>query len=651
MLPLTPQLFQLLTTSGNNWLTIKVVKLYASLLAVEPRLAKKLLEPLAHIVKTTAAKSLLYECISTVTKALVHVVIQDDDIRKRVEQIVALCAAKLKEFIRDTDQNLKYLGLVGFVELTKSYPYVAQEHKDLVLLCLNDEDVTVRLRALELLAGMATKNTVAGIVSRLLEHLTKAPPGKFRDAVVQTCIDACADDDFQRVPSCEWFVAVLMDLARLGKGAHGSLLAKQIVQVPMRVQSVRGFASNACARLLMEVDQAIAPEVQAACAFVACEYYDKTDAELAEMGPKLVQLLMASDVSSVKNENETVNRSSQKTSIPPDVRAVFIHNAFKLASKIGLETEEMTRLSEAWRKSSSALVRERTQWCEMWLQSGDKSMVDDTQVMGPVHAKAQRKVPLPPGLDLSLRKCPRSPVLSATKVSVSFRGARKALLPSASPTSSSSAGAESTYSLRKVDVVNPANTYSPFKLQDTSAFMLGKSNSKSKGEKRKKSLVTATNDNEESDNSSQQDDEEEERRKERESIKSKLWSVDLAKDTSSSQNQPSSIVMAAAAVPSGAFFDADDEVIPKKTSRNGHLTLADVDVLEEETEADHYQGGETLSTKVEKKKKEEKSSSAKKSKKKKKKSSKDKEDNVEGNTSATLAPPPEEADLLDFSEL
>ena len=69
-LGLAPNFFRLLTTSSNNWMLIKVVKLMAALVPEEPRLARKLLDPLATIIQHTPAKSLLYECISTVTTAL-----------------------------------------------------------------------------------------------------------------------------------------------------------------------------------------------------------------------------------------------------------------------------------------------------------------------------------------------------------------------------------------------------------------------------------------------------------------------------------------------------------------------------------------------------------------------------------------------------
>ncbi|CAG8824659.1 25549_t:CDS:2, partial [Dentiscutata erythropus] len=65
-LSLAPQLFKLLNASTNNWMLIKIIKLFGALTPLEPRLAKKLLPPITHQIQTTAAMSLLYECIHTV---------------------------------------------------------------------------------------------------------------------------------------------------------------------------------------------------------------------------------------------------------------------------------------------------------------------------------------------------------------------------------------------------------------------------------------------------------------------------------------------------------------------------------------------------------------------------------------------------------
>ena len=55
---------------ASNWMLTKIVKLFGSLAPEEPRLSRKLAEPLANLINTTSSKSLLYECINTVIVGL-----------------------------------------------------------------------------------------------------------------------------------------------------------------------------------------------------------------------------------------------------------------------------------------------------------------------------------------------------------------------------------------------------------------------------------------------------------------------------------------------------------------------------------------------------------------------------------------------------
>lgn len=60
-LPLQNVFFKLLNTSSNNWMLIKIIKLFGSLVPFEPKLGRRLLEPLTSLINSTSAMSLLYE--------------------------------------------------------------------------------------------------------------------------------------------------------------------------------------------------------------------------------------------------------------------------------------------------------------------------------------------------------------------------------------------------------------------------------------------------------------------------------------------------------------------------------------------------------------------------------------------------------------
>lgn len=163
-LALAPVFYQLLTSpASNNWMLIKIVKLMGVLTPQEPRLGRKLVEPLVSLMRTTRAKSLLYECCSTITSGLLaH------------PEAVELCAQQLGKFMVDSDQNLKYLGLLSMRKLIKVHPDVAMEHRDLVLDCLDDDDVGIRMRALEIVAEFLNQRNFRDMCRILLRKLRKA---------------------------------------------------------------------------------------------------------------------------------------------------------------------------------------------------------------------------------------------------------------------------------------------------------------------------------------------------------------------------------------------------------------------------------------------------------------------------------------------
>ena len=117
-LSLAPTLYKILTTSQNNWMRIKILKLFAALCPQEPRLAKKLVEPLTSLIQSTPAMSLLYECINTIVTGI-------PDHTASIQ----LCVQKLRIFVEDQDQNLKYLGLLALANVLKINPKAVATHK------------------------------------------------------------------------------------------------------------------------------------------------------------------------------------------------------------------------------------------------------------------------------------------------------------------------------------------------------------------------------------------------------------------------------------------------------------------------------------------------------------------------------------------
>lgn len=400
-LSLAPVFFKLMTSSTNNWMLIKIIKLFGALTPLEPRLGKKLIEPLTNLIHSTSAMSLLYECINTVIAVLISI----SSGMPNHSASIQLCVQKLRILIEDSDQNLKYLGLLAMSKILKTHPRSVQAHKDLVLQCLDDKDESIRLRALDLLYGMVSKKNLMEIVKKLMVHMDRAEGTTYRDELLSKIIDICSQNNYQYITNFEWYVSVLVELTRIEGTKHGLTIASQMLDVAVRVQAVRAFSVSQMAVLLDNTHLLMGNgqrnsicEVLYAAAWICGEYSEL----LLEPQSTLEALLRP--------------RASQ---LPPHIQSAYVHNALKLWARLVAAQEDPEG-------SYSQLLSERL---PLFVQSGDlevqeraccalnlvkqvskmhargERVSEELQTLfagelNPVAPKAQKKVPLPDGLDL-----------------------------------------------------------------------------------------------------------------------------------------------------------------------------------------------------------------------------------------------------------
>ncbi|XP_078041110.1 adaptor-related protein complex 3, delta 1 subunit-like garnet [Augochlora pura] len=399
-LSLAPVFFKLMTTSTNNWMLIKIIKLFGALTPLEPRLGKKLIEPLTNLIHSTSAMSLLYECINTVIAVLISI---SSGMPNHSDSIL-LCVQKLRILIEDSDQNLKYLGLLAMSKILKTHPKSVQAHKDLIMQCLDDKDESIRLRALDLLYGMVSKKNLMEIVRKLMVHMDKAEGTAYRDELLSKIIQICSQNNYQFVTYFEWYISILVELTRMEGTKHGPLVATQLLDVAIRVQAIRKYAVRQCALLLENSylltgqPRATMSEVLYAAAWICGEFSSELEDPLATLQSML---------------------RSQASSLPGHIQAVYVHNILKLATATlcKAESEEdaetMAQIYELKEKiaafvcSGDLEVQERSSSAMVLLECLKESPGLAQELMeafegelNPVAPKAQRKVPIPDELDL-----------------------------------------------------------------------------------------------------------------------------------------------------------------------------------------------------------------------------------------------------------
>lgn len=91
------------------------------------------------------------------------------------------CIGKLSAFLSDRDQNLRYIALKGLSRLLQNAPHTTPlliKHYDDILACINEEDLTIRLKALELVERLTDRSNCKQIVTRLLDQIAPSSPSK-----------------------------------------------------------------------------------------------------------------------------------------------------------------------------------------------------------------------------------------------------------------------------------------------------------------------------------------------------------------------------------------------------------------------------------------------------------------------------------------
>uniref|UniRef100_A0A2K5Y3V0 AP-3 complex subunit delta-1 n=1 Tax=Mandrillus leucophaeus TaxID=9568 RepID=A0A2K5Y3V0_MANLE len=405
-LSLAPLFFKLMTSSTNNWVLIKIIKLFGALTPLEPRLGKKLIEPLTNLIHSTSAMSLLYECVNTVIAVLISL----SSGMPNHSASIQLCVQKLRILIEDSDQNLKYLGLLAMSKILKTHPKSVQSHKDLILQCLDDKDESIRLRALDLLYGMVSKKNLMEIVKKLMTHVDKAEGTTYRDELLTKIIDICSQSNYQYITNFEWYISILVELTRLEGTRHGHLIAAQMLDVAIRVKAIRKFAVSQMSALLDSAHLLASStqrngicEVLYAAAWICGEFSE----HLQEPHHTLEAMLRP-----------------KVTTLPGHIQAVYVQNVVKLYANI-LQQKEQAGEAEGAQAVTQLMVDRLPQFVQsadlevqerascilqlvkhiQKLQAKDVPVAEEVSALfagelNPVAPKAQKKVPVPEGLDL-----------------------------------------------------------------------------------------------------------------------------------------------------------------------------------------------------------------------------------------------------------
>ncbi|KIX01925.1 uncharacterized protein Z518_07864 [Rhinocladiella mackenziei CBS 650.93] len=231
--PVVPQLVRTLkslTSSGytpehdvsgitDPFLQVKILRLFRVLGRGDATTSEQMNDILAQVATNTEStknvgNSILYETVLTILD-----IEADSGLR-------VLGVNILGKFLANKDNNIRYVALNTLIKVVAIEPNAVQRHRNTILECLRDPDISIRRRALDLSFTLIREDNVRVLIRELLAFLEVADT-EFK-SVMTTQIGIAAD---RFAPNKRWHIDTMLRVVKLA----GNYVKEQILSSFVRL--------------------------------------------------------------------------------------------------------------------------------------------------------------------------------------------------------------------------------------------------------------------------------------------------------------------------------------------------------------------------------------------------------------------------------
>lgn len=248
------------TGIADPFLQVKILRLLRILGRGDAQISEQINDILAQVATNTdstknVGNAILYEAVLTILD-----VEADSGLR-------VLGVNILGKFLTNKDNNIRYVALNTLIKVVAIEPNAVQRHRNTILECLRDPDISIRRRALDLSFTLINDSNVRVLIRELLAFLEVAD-AEFKP-VMTTQIGIAAD---RYAPDKRWHVDTMLRVLKLA----GNYVKEQILSSFVRLIATTPELQTYCAqRLYSALREDISQEgLNLAGAWVIGEYGD-----------------------------------------------------------------------------------------------------------------------------------------------------------------------------------------------------------------------------------------------------------------------------------------------------------------------------------------------------------------------------------------
>jgi AP-3 complex subunit delta len=213
---------------------------------------------------------------------------------------------------------VKYVALLALNKIVSTHPLLVAEQGDAIMECIDSADITIRIKALDLVQGMVSADNLVSIVSRLMKQLkassissrseqhpdapkeqengddsdmeekvnlnapkaeAQAPPlpEDYQVDVIGRILAMCSHDNYSSLADFDWYIDVLTQLVRMAPAARDLVkdalssrkatsndisekIGDELRNVAVKVKAMRGAAVRAADLIIAQMNADTPPE-------------------------------------------------------------------------------------------------------------------------------------------------------------------------------------------------------------------------------------------------------------------------------------------------------------------------------------------------------------------------------------------------------
>ncbi|KAF4555006.1 Adaptin N terminal region-containing protein 2 [Elsinoe fawcettii] len=325
----------------DPFLQVKILALLRVLARADQQISEQINDILAQVATNTdssknVGNSILYEAVLTILD-----IEADSGLR-------VLGVNILGKFLTNKDNNIRYVALNTLNKVVSVEPNAVQRHRNTILDCLRDPDISIRRRALDLSFTLINESNVRVLIRELLSFLEVADT-EFKP-IMTTQIGIAAD---RYAPNKRWHIDTMLRVLKLA----GNHVKEQILSSFVRlIATTPDLQTYAAQKLYAALRDDISQEaLNLAGSWVIGEYGDSLLRGGQYEEAELVKEVRESEVVDLFN---SILNSSHSGQI---VTEFIITAAMKLTTRLNdaSQVERLRRLLEVHQTNLNIEIQQR----------------------------------------------------------------------------------------------------------------------------------------------------------------------------------------------------------------------------------------------------------------------------------------------------